>query len=125
MFTTRRYVFLAMLLAATVAVHGEEIPDQYLIMFERSTPPENVTAAEAKVRGSGGKVLFRYSKALRGLAVKVTPYAVASLRAHPGVVHFEPDQRVRRAAITQKLAPAGLDRVDQRATTLGHFTQLP
>ena len=59
MFTARRYVFLAILLAAMTAGHGEEIPDQYLIVFEKSTPPENVVAAEEKMKQGGGTVIFR------------------------------------------------------------------
>ena len=122
MFTTWRCFFLAILLAAVAAVHGEEIPDQYLIVFERSTPPANVAAAEAKVKQGGGTILFRYHKALRGLAVKVPPAALPALRNLPDVARLERDQRVVLSALTagnpQIDPPLGLNRLDQRLLPL-------
>ena len=79
----------------------------------------DVTPAEAARRAadSGATVSHVYSSALRGYAATLPSALLTSLLADPAVASIEPD-RVVSVAATQRRAPYGLDRIDQRSLPL-------
>ena len=87
---------------------------RYLVTFKPGAVPDT-EAREAGTKGLEVRKVFR--KAVRGMAVDLTPAEVAELAADPQVASIEPD-RVLRATVDQTGAPWGLDRIDQRGLPL-------
>ena len=85
-------------------------------------PGADVAAESRRAAGQGGSVSHVYRTALRGFAAELPDRAIAALRANPAVLSIEADTRVTVDA-TQRPAPWGLDRIDQRTRPLsGSYT---
>ncbi|HEV3000695.1 MAG TPA: S8 family serine peptidase [Solirubrobacteraceae bacterium] len=77
--------------------------DRYVVVYQDDVAdPAAETAARERARGF--KARFRYRRALKGFAAKLTPGQVRALRADPDVAYVAPDRQVRaRGAVP--LAP--------------------
>lgn len=93
------------------------IAGRYLVvMDQRSTPNDRATARRQAV-GQGARVLVEYESALSGFAARLPERAVEALRRNPHVQFVEEDATISVQG-TQRNAPWGLDRVDQRSRPL-------
>ncbi len=74
--------------------------------------------AQASASAHGGKVLYTYTSAVNGFAVRVPESKaddyVDALQSDPAVALIEPDQPVYADQSVQLNPPWGLDRIDQR-----------
>jgi aqualysin 1 len=96
---------------------GSALPDQYVVSFR-----EGVAVTPGLVwklaRASDAKVLFIYTKAIRGYSAKMSAAAAAALLNNPNVASVEPDV-VITADGDQVTPPSwGLDRMDQKSLPL-------
>jgi subtilisin family serine protease len=92
------------------------VPGQYIVVFRPSVSDVRAEAGRLAAK-HGGRLTHVYSKALKGMALRLPDAAVAALRANPSVAYVEQDQVVHAFA-TQTNATWGLDRVDQRSLPL-------
>ncbi len=106
--------------APVVAVEGQRIEGQYIVVFNE-TILEAAPLASRLVQERGGTLLSSYEHALKGFAARLGPEAVEALRKNPHVAYIEPDQ-VMTVADTQTQTPAtwGIDRIDQRTLPLSN-----
>src|SRR3712207_1075401 len=114
---TRLSLALVMVvLAAAPASAGaqERIDGQYIVVLKSNA---TVTKASERARSRGGRVLRKYSHALKGYTAKLSKQALSAVEADPSVAFVEPDRRVSIDG-TQANATWGLDRLDQRALPL-------
>jgi subtilisin family serine protease len=100
--------------APTPAVRGigDVIPDQYIVVFKPDTP-DAANLSDRLARDTGGTVLNKYERAVKGFAGRISQQRIDQLRANPNVLLVEQDRRVGIAGVESD-APWGLDRVDQR-----------
>ncbi len=105
---------VAFVVPASIASAAPAATARYLVTFEPGALPDT-EAREAGSKGIEVRKVFR--KAVRGMAVDLTPAEAAALAADPQVASIEPD-RVLRASVDQTGAPWGLDRIDQRGLPL-------
>ena len=105
---------VAFVVPASIATAAPAATARYLVTFRPGALPDT-EAREAGSKGIEVRKVFR--KAVRGMAVDLTPAEAAALAADPQVASIEPD-RVLRASVDQTGAPWGLDRVDQRGLPL-------
>ncbi|MEU5696305.1 S8 family peptidase [Actinosynnema sp. NPDC020468] len=87
------------------------VPGSYLVKPADTANPTDVAAR------FGDRVTRAFTGSYRGFAVRLTARQARRLAADPAVAYVEQDQVVR-ANSTQKDAPWGLDRIDQRALPL-------
>lgn len=107
--------------AATAAAPAPRIiPNQYIVVLDRSALPKSLAALGVKdlvdstlVQVGGGVVLARYQTALLGFTARLSANQAAALAKLPYVKSVEADQ-VMSAVATQSNATWGLDRIDQR-----------
>ncbi len=100
---------------------AEPIPGRYIVVLNNQDATAEGVAMFIAERPTG-KVLYRYTSAIRGFASELTNEEVETLRKDPGVAYVEQDQ-VYRIIATQSNATWGLDRTDQRALPLsGTYT---
>ena len=90
---------------------GDIIPGRYIVTL---TPGADVDAVVRKARQMGSHNERRFGRALNGFALRLPAQAAARLQRDPRIARLEPDRVVTVAAPTQRPAPWGLDRVDQR-----------
>jgi len=95
---------------------GEVIPGQYIVVFKDAVADPHGKAKE-KAAKANAVVAHSYGAALKGFAAKLSPSAVAALRADPDVAYIEEDQTVSLDA-TQSGATWGIDRIDQHSLPL-------
>lgn len=88
------------------------IPDQYIVVFEKSVQDVEAAAAElsGRFRGQTQRV---YRRALKGFSVKMSEQQAMRLAQDPRVAWVEEDAEVSLTA-TQSNPTWGLDRIDQR-----------
>jgi len=101
---------VATVVPATITAAAPAATARYLVTFKPGAVPDT-EAREAGSRGLEVRKVFR--KAVRGMAVDLTPAEAAALATDPQVASIEPD-RVLRASVDQTGATWGLDRIDQR-----------
>lgn len=102
-------------------IASEPIPGQYIVVLRDQTATSGEVSAFVRGRPSG-RVLYRYSSALRGFAAQLSDAEADALRNDPGVSYVEQDQ-VMSIVTTQSNATWGIDRVDQRSLPLsGTYT---
>lgn len=106
-------VVLAVGLALVAAPAAAAPPAHRTAVIVQLAPGGDAAAESRRAAGLGGSVSRVYRAALHGFAAELTDRAIAALRADPAVVSVEPDVRVTIDA-TQRPAPWGLDRIDQR-----------
>lgn len=97
------------------------IPDQYIVVFEKSVVDVEAAAEDLsfKVRGEKKHV---YRKALKGFSIRMNEKKALEMLNDPRVAWIEEDAEVRLSA-TQSNATWGLDRSDQRDLPLsGGYT---
>ena len=89
--------------------HGDEIPNQYIVVLKNNFPTTpSETASEAKL--SGAAVLNVYDRVLKGFSIKVPNERVLeAIQRNPNVAYVEQDMQVQAFA---QLLPRGVNRVD-------------
>ena len=93
---------------------ADPVVGQYVVTFDDGVSAEVVASrASSLARDVGGTVLFVYSHAVSGFAIRTSAEGALALSRSPLVDAVEQDGRVRAAA-TVDTVPWGLDRVDQR-----------
>ena len=103
---------------------GDVIPDEYIVVF-RDSVGDVPGRAKALVAAHRGTLRHTYTSAIRGFAAHLPPQAIDALMHNPMVASIEAD-RVMRASGVQSPAPSwGLDRIDQRSSTLDHNYTYP
>jgi subtilisin family serine protease len=111
--------------AASAAVKGTRQSAQtfrdYIVVF-RSTVVNPATEARSQASAHTGQVLFTYTTAIKGFAVRLPDAAadafLAAMDNNPNVDYVEVDRPVALSQTTQTSAPWGLDRSDQRSPPL-------
>jgi subtilisin family serine protease len=120
---TRTCVAFALLTGALVATPSsagaQEIEGQYIVVLKEQSTGAGADRAQEKVRTRGGRVQREYGRAIKGFSAKLTPTALAEVRADPAVDFVEPD-RVISLSDSQTPATWGLDRIDQLARPLNN-----
>src|SRR4051812_12461756 len=101
------------------ARRSSAIPGRYIVVLRARPSVRARTTAERQAGLAGGRVSATYDSALQGFAASLAPEAVLALRRNPDVAYLEADQVVTVAG-TERDAPWGLDRVDQRRHRLNH-----
>lgn len=90
---------------------------EYIVVLERTVSAQSqlaATASRVSQRGDGSSVLHNYS-VLPAFAARLTPAALAELRADPNVAYIEQNGSVAAVTVHDVSGGAdGLDRVDQR-----------
>ena len=94
---------------------AELVPGQYIVVLKASAPATQIM--NAVVPMPGVELRHVYAAALNGFAARLSPAALAELRANPNVAYIEQDQFIRVDA-TETGATWGIDRIDQRALPL-------
>ena len=106
---------LAPLVTASGDLTTQLVPNEYIVVLDRNE--RDVPGASAR---SGGVVLARWEKALKGYAIRANAEQLGVIRADPRVVFVEPNARASKVA-TQSPAPSwGLDRIDQAGLPLNN-----
>lgn len=106
-------ILLATVLMATQAAWaqppaGTVVPGSFICLVDDFE--DAFTIGQAAVRATSGTLGHVYSHALKGFSIQVPPgIVIANLRAHPGILHVEPDIVMRTCAT---LVPTGIDRID-------------
>ena len=91
----------------------QQVPqDRYIVVLAASARAEDVA------RGHGIRPQFVYSRVFNGFAAKIPPQAHAGLSRNPHVERIERDAAVISTGNIQEGATWGLDRIDQRGSTL-------
>ena len=95
--------------AEIIRGHGDEIPNQYIVVLKNKFPTTLLeTASEA--RHSGAAVLNVYDRVLQGFSIKVPNERVLeAIQRNPNVAYIEQDMQVQAFA---QLLPRGVNRVD-------------
>lgn len=102
------------------------IPDQYIVMFKKYTPPGRVTALERLVDPDRKNILFRYPSGnlrLAGFAIRCPPETLEVIRRNQNVLWVEADQKITSTSATQTAPPRGIDRIDRRRLPLNNTFQ--
>ena len=109
---------------------AEAVPGEYIVVLERGADATTVAAATGAARSNGGVVQAEFSHALLGYAAKLSPAALAAVRAADGVQFVEANLQFDFRDLAapgpvadpdghiQPDATWGLDRSDQRALPL-------
>jgi subtilisin family serine protease len=102
--------------APLLAAEGAR-PGEYIVVLQSTVEAQSqlaATASRVSQRDDGSGVLYNYS-ILPAFAAKLSPAAVAELRADPNVAYIEENGRVSAVTVHDVgSGPDGLDRVDQR-----------
>jgi len=100
------------------------IPDEYIVVL-RDSVRDVPARAKALVAAHGGTLRHTYTSAIQGFAAHLPPQAIEALAHNPMIASIETD-RVMRASGVQSPAPSwGLDRIDQRSSTLDYNYTYP
>ena len=105
---------------AEITAEGSIIENQYIVSLKTRIPAlqemEEYVQKEADRLAAtyGATILFKYSAAFPGMALKVLPDQLAGLSNDPAVDLIEADRIVHISEV-QENATVGLDRIDARA----------
>ena len=91
---------------------ANRVPDQYIVVFEKSVQDPDAVAEELSGRYRGEKMNV-YRRALKGFSVRMNERRALEMLADPRVAWVEEDSIVSLNA-TQSNPTWGLDRIDQR-----------
>ncbi|WP_229400460.1 S8 family peptidase [Micromonospora okii] len=110
----------------------EAAQDRYIVVLsdtpagtDRAARGARAARAADRAEQAGGTVLARYSQVLEGYAARLSPAALAAVRADPAVAYVERDSLVRGGDVSTQATQAnppswGLDRIDQRNLPLNN-----
>jgi aqualysin 1 len=96
----------------------DSIPNRYIVVLNNSVS-DVPRETKRQVVSGGGRVLYTYSRALKGYAATLSSAAIQALRSNPNVRYIEPDRMVSGGSV-QNPAGWGLDRIDQRSLPLSN-----
>ncbi|MEA5078519.1 MAG: S8 family serine peptidase [Anaerolineaceae bacterium] len=113
------------LISVTYPENAEIVPDRYIVTYRSDLIAANSAAAiKANVAKFGGKVSEVYRYALNGYGAYLPRAALQQVLADPNVLAVEAEVRYSvdsaLAATTQTNPTWGLDRIDQRITTMSN-----
>jgi subtilisin family serine protease len=95
--------------AQIVREHGDEIPNQHIVVV-KNEPTKITSEAALDARRSGAKVLNVFEHVLNGFSIKVPNEKVlAAIQKNPHVAYIEQDMEVQAFA---QVLPRGVNRVD-------------
>ena len=101
---------------------GRPIKDRYIVTF-RSSVADVRGEGVAIAAQHGGRVLFTYEYALRGIALEIPAQRLDALRRNPRVERVTPDGVLLAAGVQAPTPSWGLDRLDQRTRPMnGSYT---
>ena len=99
---------------------GELLAGRYIVVYEQAVRNPNAET-ERQERARGFRARFRYDRAVKGFAAKLSPGQVAQLRADPDVAYVARDRLLsaRRAVslASGDFAPTGVRRMHAASTT--------
>jgi aqualysin 1 len=88
------------------------ISGQYIVVFKDDVKdPKGL--AEQLTKEYSGQLLFAYTKAIKGFAIKIPDVAVNGLKKNPNVNFVEQDQTFQAVTVQNPTGSWGLDRIDQ------------
>jgi subtilisin family serine protease len=105
---------------------ARSVTGEYIVVLKDSSamraaglgsPDTVVSEASSRSRKLGVAIEHTYSHALLGYSAKLTAAQLARVRQDPAVAYVQPNQTYH-ATTTERDAPWGLDRVDQRGAKL-------
>ena len=113
----------AQALAPIKSVHGQIIPNQYIVVLKPAATLGTRTSAVKSASSMGARVLYEYDSTFSGFAATLSAAALLKLRKNPQVAYIEPDQVaavnpvIKGTGVSalnfQDNATWGLDRLDQ------------
>ena len=113
----------AQALAPIQSVHGQIIPNQYIVVLKPAATLGTRTSTVKSASAMGARVLYEYDSTFSGFAANLSAAALLELRKNPQVAYIEPDQVATVNPVIkstgasalgfQDNATWGLDRLDQ------------
>lgn len=107
---------LTTLLRALPEPGPDDIPDEYIILFDNTVTDSDATAAQI-MSVSSGQVLHTYQTAVNGFAARIPGNELGLLQQYREIAQVERNKRVRLVG-SQSNPVWGLDRIDQRSLPL-------
>jgi subtilisin family serine protease len=108
-------------LVKVTAAEGTPVPGQYIVTLKKGA---SISSTAKKVKATGAE---SFDGVLNGFVARLTGTQLDKLRHDGRVAAIEQDQIITTQGYTQKSAPWGLDRIDQRKRPLSktyHYNAL-
>lgn len=106
---------LAPVVTAGLGLETRLVPDEYIVALRQDA---DVSRAASRLRRAGSDVVAQWEHALRGVAVRAGPAALAAIRADRDVEYVEPVQVFTTMGVQSNPPSWGLDRIDERSLPL-------
>jgi subtilisin family serine protease len=106
---------LAPVVSAGLGWDTRLVPDEYIVVLRSDA---DVSRVASRTRRSGADIVAHWENALRGMAVRAGPAALAAIRSDWDVEYVEPVQVFTTMAVQNNPPSWGLDRIDERSLPL-------